>query len=68
MLQDQVNTMKSSAWQLLDKFKAQVNQEIIVSDICSAPKDKSIDVAPFAKTISSVPGIYEGMRPSSDSP
>lgn len=64
LLQDQVNTMKSSAWKLLDKFKAQVDQEIIVSDIRSAPKNKSIDAESFVNTISSVPGIYGGKRPS----
>ena len=64
LLQDQVNTMKSSVWKLLDKFKAQVDQEIIVSDIRSTPKDKSIDTESFVKTISSVPGIYGGKRPS----
>lgn len=51
--------------QLNEIYAQKINElGLVVSDIRSTPKDKSIDTESFVKTISSVPGIYGGKRPS----
>ena len=65
MLQNQLDKMESSAWNLLDQFKNEINREIIVSDVKTDKKvDQNVDVESLAQTISTVPGIYGGKRPS----
>ena len=72
-LQSQLDKMNSSAWQLLEQFKNQVNQEIIVSDVRTDTNNvQNIDIQSdcanlaqsLKKTVSTVPGIYGGKRPS----
>lgn len=65
MLQNQLDKMESSAWNLLDQFKNDINREIIVSDVKTDKKvDQNVDVESLSQTISTVPGIYGGKRPS----
>ena len=64
-LKEQLDKMNSSVWHLLDQFKNQVNREIVVSDIKTDRKpERRINVDSFVQTISTVPGIYGGKRPS----
>lgn len=64
-LQQQVNKMNTSAWQSLTHFKDQISRDIVVSDIQVNPGvDKGIEVDSLKKSISTVPGIYGGKRPS----